>query len=236
MTRELVGYPFRLGFLPFRVDASSELDGCRRWERGSRDRRVCAYRLGMARRHVEEVAFAPRPREGFGVRRSMCISTLLRTGLLIGLGAWVLTAHDAVAQSARDTTSGRSGGLLGQLRNPAGPSPRNPTGPPPTDPTGPPPLYPTGPPPMDPTGPPPGTLGGVVSTRPMAAVPGRDVVGQVEQRGVQIPVSASFYCSQHNRGFGSRSGFEAHVSSEHGETRNQAFSRLVQDGGVWTLH
>ena len=78
-------------------------------------------------------------------------------------------------------------------------------------------------------------MGGSRATVRQVAPHPADSVGVTQERGFEIPVSASFYCAGHNRGFGSRGGFEAHIAREHVEGTNDAFGRLVQTEGVWTL-
>lgn len=182
---------------------------------------------GAVRSRRERSSTGARRRTGPRVGKNMDLRTRVDAVVAIFLAMVCLGAGEAEAQSARGSSSlgARSGSLVGTLRDPVGPPPLNPTGPPPLDPTGPPPMNPSG----------RFGTGGSRHAVPQAALPESGPVGVTQERGSDIPVSASFYCASHNRGFGSRGGFEAHVDREHVEGRNDALGRLVQTDGVWTL-
>lgn len=122
------------------------------------------------------------------------------------------------------------GGAIRPVPESDSPITRSPTGPPPWRPTGPAPWNPTGRAPL-------GTTRSRPTTIPEPVVrpaPGA-VVATVEDRGVRVPVSGSFYCQAHDRGFGGRERFAQHVEQLHGVSVDAVAGSLVDDGGVLIL-
>ncbi len=140
---------------------------------------------------------------------------------ILGL-VWITSSE---AQTLRP-----QGGSIRPVPESDSPITRSPTGPPPWRPTGPAPWNPTGREPLGTSRSRPTTIPEPVVRRAPGAV-----VATIEDRGVTVPVSASFYCQAHDRGFGGRDRFAQHVEQLHGVAVDAVAGALVDDGGILVL-